>query len=130
MFDIGWQELFIVAILALLIVGPKDMPKALRTVTMWIRKLKSMAGEFQSGVNDMVREAELDDMRKEINQGVLEAEKQIKSEVDVDDMAKEMDDAMDSALDAGDVEKSFETLDAPADTADAGGDEDKKADNA
>ena len=63
MFDIGWQELFIVAVLALIVVGPKDLPQAIRTITTWIRKARMMARDFQSGVNEMVREAELDDIK-------------------------------------------------------------------
>jgi len=63
MFDIGWQELFVVAVLALIVVGPKDLPQAIRTITTWVRKARMMAREFQSGVNEMVREAELDDIK-------------------------------------------------------------------
>ena len=66
MFDIGWQELFIVGLLALVVVGPKDLPRVLRTVTGMIRKVKGMAREFQSGIDDVVRESELQDMRKEL----------------------------------------------------------------
>ncbi len=65
MFDIGWQELFVVAVLAIIVVGPKDMPRAIRTVTGWLRKAKDMARDFQSGMEDIVREAELEDIRKE-----------------------------------------------------------------
>ena len=67
MFDIGWQELFIVAILAIIVIGPKDLPRAVRTVMRAIRKLRSMAGEFQSGLDEVAREAELDDIRREAN---------------------------------------------------------------
>lgn len=63
MFDIGWQELFIVAVFALIVVGPKDLPQAIRTITTWVRKARMMARDFQSGVNEMVREAELDDIK-------------------------------------------------------------------
>lgn len=63
MFDIGWQELFIVALLALIVVGPKDLPQAIRTISTWVRKARMMARDFQSGVNEMVREAELDDIK-------------------------------------------------------------------
>ncbi len=65
MFDIGWQELFVVAVLAIIVVGPKDMPRAIRTVTGWLRKAKNMARDFQNGMEDIVREAELEDIRKE-----------------------------------------------------------------
>lgn len=63
MFDIGWQELFIVAVFALIVVGPKDLPQAIRTITSWIRKARMMTRDFQAGVNEMVREAELDDLK-------------------------------------------------------------------
>lgn len=63
MFDIGWQELFVIAVLALIVVGPKDLPQAIRTISIWIRKARLMARDFQSGVNEMVREAELDDLK-------------------------------------------------------------------
>jgi sec-independent protein translocase protein TatB len=66
MFDIGWQELFIIAVLAIIVVGPKDLPGALRTVTKWLRKARSVAREFQSGIDDMVRESELDDVKKQL----------------------------------------------------------------
>lgn len=66
MFDIGWQELFIVAVLALIVVGPKDLPQAIRTITTWVRKARMMARDLQSGVNDMVREAELDGIKDQL----------------------------------------------------------------
>lgn len=66
MLDIGWSEMAIVALIALIVVGPKDLPKALRTVRAWIAKLRGMAREFQSGVDDLVREADLQDVRKEV----------------------------------------------------------------
>lgn len=66
MFDIGWQELFIVAILALIVVGPKELPRVLRTVMGVVRKARMMARDFQDGLDDVVREADLDDMKKQI----------------------------------------------------------------
>ena len=66
MFDIGWQELFIIAVLALIVVGPKDLPKALRTVTKWLRKARAVAREFQGGLDDMVRDSELNDVKRQL----------------------------------------------------------------
>ena len=57
MFDIGWQELFILAVLAIIVIGPKDLPRTIKTVTGWLRKARSMARELQSGIDDVVREA-------------------------------------------------------------------------
>jgi sec-independent protein translocase protein TatB len=67
MFDIGWQELFIVAVLAIIVIGPKDLPRAMRTVGSIVRKARGMASEFQSSLEDMAREADLDEARKELD---------------------------------------------------------------
>ena len=66
MFDIGWQELFIVAMLAVVVVGPKELPRVLRTVMGIVRKARGMARDFQDGLDDVVREADLEDMKKQI----------------------------------------------------------------
>ena len=83
MFDIGWQELFIVAVLAIIVVGPRDLPRTLRTVMSYIRKAKGMAREFQNGIDEVAREVELDDIRKEANKiGSMDFEQEVKSAID------------------------------------------------
>lgn len=67
MFDLGWSELFVIALVALVVVGPKDLPRVLRTVTQTLGKIKGMAREFQSGLDEMARETELSDLKKEID---------------------------------------------------------------
>ncbi len=69
MFDIGWSEMAVVALLALIIIGPKDLPQVLRTVGQWVRKAQSLAREFRSGLDDMVREADLEDAKKLVDEG-------------------------------------------------------------
>jgi sec-independent protein translocase protein TatB len=64
MLDIGWTELALIAVVALIAIGPKDLPYALRTVGSWIRKARLLTREFQSGIDEMIREAELEDVRK------------------------------------------------------------------
>ena len=64
--DIGWVELSIIAMITILVVGPKEIPRVLRTVTQVVRKVRSMASEFQSSIDDLAREAELDDLKKDI----------------------------------------------------------------
>jgi sec-independent protein translocase protein TatB len=64
MFDLGWGELLIVGVVALVVLGPKELPNALRTVSNLTKTARKLAGEFQSGVNEIVREAELEDARK------------------------------------------------------------------
>lgn len=66
MFDIGWSELLVIAIVAIIVVGPKDLPRMLRTLGQTLGRLRRMAGEFQGQFNEALREAELDDVRKEI----------------------------------------------------------------
>ncbi|WP_374628125.1 Sec-independent protein translocase protein TatB [Pannonibacter indicus] len=68
MFDIGWAELMVIACVAIIVVGPKDLPRMLRTFGQIVGKARRMANEFQSTFNDAIREAErqadIDDMRK------------------------------------------------------------------
>lgn len=64
MFDLGWGELLVVGAVALVVLGPKELPNALRTVSNLTKTARKLAGEFQSGINEIVREAELEDARK------------------------------------------------------------------
>jgi sec-independent protein translocase protein TatB len=68
MFEIGWAELLVIACVAIIVVGPKDLPRMLRTFGQLVGKMRRMASDFQSTVNDAIREAErqadIDDMRK------------------------------------------------------------------
>ena len=68
MLDLGWQELFVIAAVALVVVGPKDLPRALKAIMAGVRKLRGYASEFQTGINDLVRQADLDDIRRELEQ--------------------------------------------------------------
>lgn len=66
MFDIGWQELFVIAAVALVVVGPKDLPRVLSQITKYIRKARGIAREFQSSIDEVVRQADLEEIRKEV----------------------------------------------------------------
>lgn len=68
MFDIGWSEMAVIAVVALIVLGPKEIPNALRTAAHWMRTARKLAREFQSGVDQIVREAELDEARKTVQQ--------------------------------------------------------------
>lgn len=68
MLDIGWSEIAVIAVVALLVIGPKDLPRALATVGKWVRKARMLAREFQSNVDEMVRQAELEDLRKQVDE--------------------------------------------------------------
>ena len=64
--DFGWSELMLIGIVALVVIGPKDLPKALRVAGFWVRKARTLSREFQSSVEQMVREAELDEVREQL----------------------------------------------------------------
>ena len=67
MFDFAWSEIALIAVVALIAIGPKDMPVAIRAVTGMIKKARRMAGEFQTHVDEMMREADLSEVRSSIN---------------------------------------------------------------
>lgn len=62
MFDVGASELLVIAIVAILVIGPKDMPMALRTAGRWIARIRRVSGHFRSGLDAMIREAEMEEM--------------------------------------------------------------------
>ncbi len=62
MFDVGFDELLVIVIVAIVVIGPKDLPRALRTAGRWIGKVRRVSGHFRSGMDTMIREAELEEM--------------------------------------------------------------------
>jgi len=109
MFDIGWSEMAVVALLALIVIGPKDLPRVMRTASHWVRKARSLGREFQSGIDEMIREADLDDAKN-----VIESTRNL-------DVNKVVQDTLDPT---GSVEEEVERLEAAA-RAEVGDDEDE-----
>jgi len=68
MFDLSWGEMGIIAVVALVVLGPKELPNALRTMSTLMKNARKLAGEFQSGVNEIIREADLDEARKKLQE--------------------------------------------------------------
>jgi sec-independent protein translocase protein TatB len=82
-FDIGWPELMLIGVVALVVIGPKDLPAALRVAGFWVRKARMMSREFQSSVEQMIREAELDEMQKELKKATeFDLDREITKAVD------------------------------------------------
>jgi len=67
MFDIAWGEFIIIAVVALIVIGPKELPAVLRTIGQWTVKIRRMAAEFQGQFQEALREAEMADLRKEVD---------------------------------------------------------------
>ena len=95
MFDIGWPELMVIGVLTIIVVGPKELPRVLRTVTGIIRKIRMIAGDFQSNIEDIAREADMEDIKKELEKAGKR------------DYSKEMEDYLDPT---GELNKSVKEL--------------------
>ncbi len=66
LFDLGWPEILLIGIVALVFIGPKDLPKAMRIAGYWMRKARTLSREFQSSIDQMIREAELEEVRQDL----------------------------------------------------------------
>jgi sec-independent protein translocase protein TatB len=65
MFDFAWSEIAVLGVIALVVIGPKDLPRALKTLGFMVRRARGMAREFQNSVDDMIRESELQEIREQ-----------------------------------------------------------------
>ena len=82
-FDIGWSELLVIGVVALVFIGPKDLPRALRVAGYWFRKARTLSREFQSSIDQMIREAELDEMREQLKKATeFDINKEFQNTVD------------------------------------------------
>ncbi|WP_288486565.1 Sec-independent protein translocase protein TatB [uncultured Novosphingobium sp.] len=82
MLDVGGSELLLIVIVAIVVIGPKDMPMALRTAGRWIGKMRRVSNHFRAGLDAMVREAELEEMERkwrEENEAIMKAHPQLPS---------------------------------------------------
>jgi sec-independent protein translocase protein TatB len=128
MFDIGWGELVLVGLVALIVVGPKELPTVLRTAGQWMGKVKRMASEFQGQFQEALREAEVSDLKQTADDLTGE----LKSLTDVDPMAGS-DAVKDETGDSDWDEPPFETPEheipeLPAPDAETTSDSEKSAD--
>jgi sec-independent protein translocase protein TatB len=92
MFDIGWSELLLIGIVALIAIGPKELPGALRTLGQWMGKVRRMASEFQNQFHEAMREAELADLKKEVDEMATKAQSYAHFDP-IDDIRKDIEKA-------------------------------------
>jgi sec-independent protein translocase protein TatB len=100
MFDIGWSEMLVIAIVMIVVVGPKDLPRMLRTFGKTTAKLRAMAGDFQKQFNDALKEAELEDLKKTVDElRGLNPANEIRKQLDpLEKTAQDIRSGLDSAL--------------------------------
>jgi sec-independent protein translocase protein TatB len=67
MFDISWTEFLLIGVVALVVIGPKELPAVLRTLGQWTRRVRSMAADFQGQFQEALREAEMADLKKQVD---------------------------------------------------------------
>jgi sec-independent protein translocase protein TatB len=67
MFDISWTEFLLIGVVALIVIGPKELPTVMRTMGQWTRKVRSMAADFQNQFHEAMREAEMADLKKQVD---------------------------------------------------------------
>ena len=103
MFDIGWSEMAVILLVALVVIGPRDLPKVARTMGRWVAKGRAMAREFQGALEDMAREAELDKVKSEIEKaGRTNVGKTIEKSIDPSgELSKAFDPKADNATESG-----------------------------
>ncbi|HEY4135209.1 MAG TPA: Sec-independent protein translocase protein TatB [Alphaproteobacteria bacterium] len=70
MFDIGWMEMLVIAVVAIVVIGPKDLPKVMHTVGQWMARARAVAKTFQDQMEEMARQAGVDEVRKELNNSI------------------------------------------------------------
>jgi sec-independent protein translocase protein TatB len=67
MFDISWTEFLLIGVVALIVIGPKELPAVMRSLGQWTRKIRSLAADFQNQFNEAMREAEMADLKKQVD---------------------------------------------------------------
>jgi sec-independent protein translocase protein TatB len=90
MFNIGWGEFLIIGVVALLVIGPKELPAVLRTIGQWTTKLRRMASEFQGQFHEAMREAEMADLKKDVDEMTAKAKSYAEFDP-IGDVRKELD---------------------------------------
>src|SRR4051812_13512898 len=99
MFGFGWGEIVVIGIVALIAIGPKELPTVLRSIGQWMGKIRRMANEFQGQFNEALREAELSDLKKQAEEvtssienydPLKDTQKEIEKTFDFDDPLKDL----------------------------------------
>jgi len=125
MFDISWTEFLLIGIVALIVIGPKELPAVMRSLGQWTRKIRSMAADFQNQFHEAMREAEMADLKKQVDDVAADIKsydplKDVRADVEGigKDLNKDLDEtvktAPDKAASAGEASPADSTAGAPS----------------
>ena len=121
MFDISWSEFLLIGVVALIVIGPKELPGVLRTLGQYTRKVRSMASEFQGQFQEAMREAEMADLKKQVDDMAQDLKdfdplREVKS--DVEAMSKDIERSLEAPAEAkpapSDADTAAPAVEAPA----------------
>jgi sec-independent protein translocase protein TatB len=120
MFDISWTEFLLIGIVALIVIGPKELPTVMRSLGQWSRKIRSLAADFQNQFHEAMREAEMADLKKQVDDVASDIKnydplKDVRA--DVEAMGKDLDDKVKSPDKAANQEAATATADPPGSAA-------------
>jgi sec-independent protein translocase protein TatB len=116
MFDISWTEFLLIGIVALIVIGPKELPALMRSLGQWTRKIRSMAADFQNQFHEAMREAEMADLKKQVDDMASDIKhydplKDVRA--DVEAMGKDLDENLKSPDKATNTEAAKEAASTP-----------------
>jgi sec-independent protein translocase protein TatB len=116
MFDISWTEFLLIGIVALIVIGPKELPAVMRSLGQWSRKIRGLAADFQNQFNEAMREAEMADLKKQVDDMASEIKqydplKDVRA--DVETIGKDLDESLKSPDKAANTDATKETATTP-----------------
>jgi sec-independent protein translocase protein TatB len=122
MFDISWTEFLLIGIVALIVIGPKELPAVMRSLGQWTRKIRSLAADFQNQFHEAMREAEMADLKKQVDDMASDIKtydplKDVRA--DVEAIGKDLDESVKSPDKAADKGAAQERAQEPANMPDS-----------
>ena len=116
MFDISWTEFLLIGIVALIVIGPKELPAVMRSLGQWTRKIRSLAADFQNQFHEAMREAEMADLKKQVDDIASDIKqydplKDVRA--DVETIGKDLDESVKSPGKAANTDAAKEATNTP-----------------
>ena len=117
MFDISWTEFLLIGVVALIVIGPKELPAVMRSLGQWTRKVRVMAADFQNQFQEAMREAEMADLKKQVDdmaQDIKQYDPLKDVRADVESLGKDFEKSLDRPAEPKAVEQKPDSATAPA----------------